>query len=167
MTRKTPALLAASHRRCTTAVRSWMYDAFRVAVTIAVAALAAIPCGAEGAPPPPDLRLEWKSASPIEGRSGQVVLVPYRLRNIGGAHAFASILRVHTTLGPYDAAERIQPGPKAGQTIDRAINLALAVGIREVCVEVTLQTLAADERGDPNLKDNRVCAPVKVTASEK
>jgi hypothetical protein len=139
----------------------------RFIVLIAVAAPVA---SAESGPPDPsaDLRLEWRDpASAVDGVAGSTVELPYRLRNVGGRDAFAVVLKTHTSLGAPQQPERVQPGPKAGATMERTISLPLATGMREVCVEAMLQTLAADEPTDPTLKDNRICRPVRVREPQR
>ncbi|MEZ5332610.1 MAG: hypothetical protein R2991_11280 [Thermoanaerobaculia bacterium] len=118
---------------------------------------------------PPDLRLEWleagrptREAGSVSGTAGETLRLPYQLRNIGGADAFAAVLSVRTTLGPLGRAERFQPGPDAGEEVPLWLALPLARGMREVCVEVRLQTLDADDPGDPNRTDNRLCRKVSV-----
>lgn len=123
---------------------------------------------ANGSTTPPDLRLEWLDpAEAIEGTAGETVELRYQLRNIGGRDAFAVVVRAHTSLGEPRRPERLQPGPKAGEKADRKLPLALAVGMREICIDVTLQNLSAEEPGDANVKDNRICRPIRVTPAKR
>lgn len=122
-----------------------------------------------GVSSPPDLRLEWleggrptREAGPVSGAAGETLRLPYQLRNVGGGEAFAAVLSVRTTLGPLGRAERLQPGPDAGEEVPLWLDLPLARGMREVCVEVRLQTLDAGDPGDPNRTDNRLCRKVEV-----
>ncbi|MCH9647904.1 MAG: hypothetical protein K0U98_06670 [Deltaproteobacteria bacterium] len=129
-----------------------------------------------------DLRLEWAEgrggegpsgslggSSPqggeIHGTEGEAVSVAYRLRNIGGSNAFAAVVESWTALGREGRPLRLQPGPAAGEIQKRHLELALASGMRELCVEVRLQTLEAGSPGDPNPKDNRICRRVIVQPS--
>lgn len=119
---------------------------------------------------PADLRLEWLvagrpaagEAGPIRGREGETVTVPYRLRNVGGADAFAVILEARTALGRSGAPERLQPGPAAGAKTDRTLRVAVATGMRELCIDARLQTVEAGGGGDPNRDDNRICRRIEI-----
>lgn len=118
---------------------------------------------------PPDLRLEWSSgghdpgaAEAVRGRRGETLRIPYRLRNVGGSDAFAVVVEAHTALGPVADRERLQPGPAAGAAIDRILSLALATGMRELCIDARLQTMEPEDAGDPNPQDNRICRKVEV-----
>jgi hypothetical protein len=119
---------------------------------------------------PPDLRLEWLAGgAPVTGataavraRAGETVTVPYRLRNVGGSDAFTAILEARTALGRTGPPERLQPGPAAGSASDRSLTLAVADGMRELCLDARLQTLEPQDPGDPNPRDNRICRPVEV-----
>lgn len=117
---------------------------------------------------PPDLRLEWApggpaaSAEPLRGRPGETVRVDYRLRNVGGSDAFVAVVEARTALGPVGGPQRLQPGPAAGATIERRLSLALATGMRELCVDARLQTVEPEEPGDPNQRDNRICREVEI-----
>lgn len=121
---------------------------------------------------PPDLRLEWSvagrvtgaTAEPVRGRRGETVDVSYRLRNVGGTDAFAAILEARTALGPAADRERLQPGPAAGAAIDRTLALALATGMRELCIDARLQTVEPEDAGDANPRDNRICRKVEIEA---
>ena len=124
----------------------------------------------------PDLHLEWVAEDadkerprndlvptpPIEGHAGQTVRLKYRIRNVGSTDAFAVIVRVQTGLGNGERPMRIQPGPAAGKAIERTIDVALAVGLAEVCVGAVLQTIRADDPRDPFTEDNRICRRATV-----
>jgi hypothetical protein len=123
---------------------------------------------------PPDLRLEWveaghttREAAPVSGRPGETLRLPYQIRNVGGSDAFAVIVAAYTTLGPLGQAERLQPGPRAGQDTPRQLTLPLARGMREVCLDVHLQTLNVSDPQDPNPSDNRLCRRVDVTPGDE
>lgn len=120
-------------------------------------------------PAPPDLRLEWqiggqytRVAPPLVGAAGSTVTLVYRLRNVGGSDAFAAILSTFTALGPQGRVVRLRPGPGAGLAFERTLDLPLAAGMREVCIETRLQTLGDNEPRDPNPGDNTVCRRVSV-----
>lgn len=138
---------------------------------LAAGAVAPARAAAAGAGSPPDLRLEWlvggapatSGAPPVRAREGETVEIPYRLRNVGGADAFAAVLEARTALGPAGRPVRLQPGPAAGAAADRTLRLAVAAGMRELCIDVRLQTLEPDQPGDPNGHDNRICRPVEAT----
>jgi hypothetical protein len=147
---------SASHRR-----RS--REPFGIALLVAAALLAG------AAPPPPDLLLEWiegqrptTSAPPVAGRAGEVVHLDYQVRNIGGRDAFAMLLSAHTALGRVAPPRRVQPGPARGHALPQRLDLPLAVGMREVCVEARLQNLSADDPPDPEPRNNRRCRRVEV-----
>jgi hypothetical protein len=137
---------------------------------LAAAGLAPADASAAAASPP-DLRLEWlvegkavtAGAPPVRAREGETVEIPYRLRNVGGADAFAAVLEARTALGPVGKPVRVQPGPAAGVAADRTLRLAVAAGMRELCIDARLQTLEPDQPGDPNGHDNRICRPVEAT----
>ncbi|MDA8019112.1 MAG: hypothetical protein MPN21_16860 [Thermoanaerobaculia bacterium] len=129
--------------------------------------IASLGVGAQEAAP--DLRLEWqvdgrfaRSAPPLRGVAGSTQTLRYRIRNIGGSDAFAAILAFYTTLGRRGRDVRIQPGPDAGRSFEQEMTLPLASGMREVCIEARLQTVADDDPRDPNPSDNRVCRRVEV-----
>jgi hypothetical protein len=124
-----------------------------------------------------DLRVEWidpnehtanakpdsaKTPAPVIGRSGQTVRLRYRIRNTGGMDAFAVLVRVQTGLGRNGPPVRLQPGPKAGRSLERDLDLALATGMAEVCVEARLQTLRADDPTDPYQDNNRACRQIRL-----
>ena len=143
----------------------------RAPLVLAFAGLAlagGVSLAAEAAPP--DLRLEWlvhgkavrEGVEPLHGRRGETVAIAYRLRNVGGSDAFTVILESRTALGRAARPERVHPGPDAGKADDRSLRLALAEGMRELCIDARLQTLAADDPGDPNAQDNRICRRVEV-----
>jgi|GEM_PF-5339133 len=120
--------------------------------------------------PPPDLRLEWlidgrrgRTADAVRGSAGEVVRLDFVLFNVGGSPAFAALLSATTTLGPLPASQRLQPGPAPGQSVRRSLRLPLAAGVRQVCVQVRLQTAHAADPGDPNPDDNLLCRDVIVT----
>lgn len=147
--------------------------ALAVALTwgvLAVSGLTAAHAEADGRTPP-DLRLEWRvdgasdsaAAPAVRGREGETVEVSYRLRNVGGSDAFAVVLEARTALGPVGRPVRLQPGPAAGAAADRTHRLAIAAGMRELCIDARLQTLEPDHPGDPSNHDNRICRPVEVT----
>lgn len=114
------------------------------------------------APPPPDLRVAWSDgAKELEGEAGITVPIGYAIRNVGGRDAFAVVVRVFTALGPV-APIRLQPGPAAGAALERQGTVSLAIGMRELCIDVTLQNVNIEDPPDPNLADNRICRVVKV-----
>jgi hypothetical protein len=129
----------------------------------------------------PDLRLEWiigdgdkdhpqnatapAPIAPIEGRAGETVRLKYRIRNVGSTDAFAVVVRVQTGLGTTARPIRIQPGPSAGSAIERTVDVALAVGLAEVCVGASLQTIRLDDPRDPFTEDNRICRRATVRPS--
>ena len=133
---------------------------------IAIPLAALLVCtAAGGTKAPADLRLQWAdNGSALDGKAGDTIDVRFALRNVGGSDAFAVILKTHTTLGPYGQSARLQPGPRAGESLDRRVSLPLATGMKELCVEASLQTVALDEPRDPNLGDNRICRAVTVTS---
>jgi hypothetical protein len=102
------------------------------------------------------------AAAPVIGKSGQTVRLRYRIRNTGGMDAFAVLVRVQTGLGRNGPPVRLQPGPKAGSALERDLDLALAVGMAEVCVEASLQTLRADDPSDPYQDNNRACRQIRL-----
>jgi hypothetical protein len=119
--------------------------------------------------PPPDLRVEWVSSGaptregePVRGKAGEVRRLEYQVRNVGGADAFAIILAAQTALGPFGKPVRIEPGPQPGRLLRRTLELPLAEGMREVCIEAALQTSNADDPHDPNPQDNRLCRRVEI-----
>jgi hypothetical protein len=119
--------------------------------------------------PPPDLYLEWivngravTDAPPITGASGETVELAYRIRNVGGRDAFCVVITAQTALGRVSPPRRIQPGPKAGAAFDRTLSMALARGMRELCVEVALQNLDAEDPEDPEPANNRRCRRVQT-----
>ena len=127
-------------------------------IGIAILALAAAP------PPPPDLRVAWTDGGKdLEGDAGVTVPIAYTIQNVGGRDAFAVVVRLTTALGPV-APIRLQPGPAAGGVLPRSQTVSLAVGMRELCVDVALQNVALEDPPDPNLTDNRICRGVKVKA---
>jgi len=122
--------------------------------------------------PPPDLYLEWivggravSDGPPLEGFAGQTVVLDYRIGNAGGRDAFAVIISAHTALGRVAPPNRVQPGPKAGARLDRTLTVALAEGMRELCLEIQLQNLSAEDPGDPEPKNNRRCRRVEVDSN--
>lgn len=133
-----------------------------------------IPCDRlDAAEPPPDLHLEWivngravTDAPPITGRSGETVELAYRIRNVGGRDAFSVVITAQTALGRIAAPRRIHPGPRAGAAFDRTLKMALARGMRELCVEVALQNLNAEDPGDPEPANNRRCRRVDSAPNE-
>jgi hypothetical protein len=137
----------------------------------AAAGIAGLLALSAAAPAAPDLRLEWLDAGsgtrdmgPVTGRAGETVRVPYQIRNVGGSAAFAIIVAAHTTLGPLGRPERLQPGPKAGEDMSRSLVLPLARGVREVCLDVRLQTRNVDDAQDRNPSDNGLCRRVEVSS---
>lgn len=117
---------------------------------------------------PADLRLEWpdgrREREALRGRAGETVGLDYVVRNVGGRDAFAAIVSSHTALGRLRPDERLNPGPEAGRQVERQLRVALADGMRELCLQVRLQTLEAGEPADPNRDDNRLCCAVEITA---
>lgn len=144
--------------------------AHRVVPAVLLALLAPLPGRASSAvDAPPDLRLEWvidgrssRVANPLQGVVGEVVRLDYQLRNVGGAPAFAAVLSATTTLGPLSGSQRVQPGPKPGESMRRSLRLTLVIGVRQVCIQARLQTVRATEAGDPNPEDNLLCRHVIV-----
>lgn len=133
------------------------------AVAILATFAVAFAVTADSPPPPADLRVAWTDkGEPLAGEAGQTVPVQYVIRNLGGQNAFAVIVKIRTVLGPVGPAVRVQPGPDAGKALTNEFRLALADGMRELCIDVQLQNLSAEDPPDPNLKDNRVCRPVRV-----
>jgi hypothetical protein len=148
----------------------------RTALTLAVAlggallSLGAFDLGAKepASPSPADIRLEWvDGGAPVEGEAGQTVEIPYHLRNVGGQDAFAVLLRAHTALGPLGRTLRLEPGPRAGETMARQVSLPLAEGVRELCLEATLQNLTPSDPSDPDPRDNRICRGVRVRPAQR
>lgn len=129
---------------------------------------------ADGEPAPPDLRLEWQDrgrgasleGAPVHGPAGETISIPYRLRNVGGSEAFAVILDARTALGAVGRAIRLQPGPAAGDAVDRTLKLPLARGMRELCIDARLQTLDPGLPTDPHPEDNRICRKVEIVEEE-
>ena len=116
-----------------------------------------------------DLRLEWlvkgravRTIPAVQGKAGETVQLEYRLRNVGGRDAFAAMIEVRTALGRLGRSIRLQPGPKAGQGFDRSIDVPLATGMSELCVDVRLQNLQLQDPNDPNVEDNRICVRIRV-----
>lgn len=119
-------------------------------------------------PAPADIRLEWiGGAAPIEGSPGRTVELHYAVRNVGGSEAFAVVVRGLSSLGPTGDPIRLQPGPAPGKKIERRSVIALATGMRELCIEATLQNRNRDDPLDPTPSDNRICRIVKVKAEGK
>jgi hypothetical protein len=113
---------------------------------------------------PPDVRLDWiNAADVITGEAGATIEMRYSVRNVGGAPAFAVVLRNVTSLGPLGEPLRVQPGPEPGKKMDRVLSFALAPGMRELCVEATLQNRNLDDPLDPTPSNNRICRVVRVT----
>lgn len=138
------------------------------AIAILAAFAVASVVAADSPPPPADLRVTWADrGEPLAGAAGQTVDVPYLIRNLGGRDAFAVIVRVRTGLGPVGPAARVQPGPDAGKALTHQFALVFGQGMREVCVDVQLQNLAAEDPPDPNLADNRVCRAIQVKKEER
>ena len=143
-------------------------------VTLVLALAVPSPARAsEAGATPPDLRLEWvidgrrvRTPDAVRGTAGEVLQFEYVLLNVGGAPAFAAVLSATTTLGPLPASHRLQPGPQPGQSVRRSLRLALATGMRQVCVQVRLQTARAADPGDPSPEDNLLCREVIVTDSD-
>lgn len=112
---------------------------------------------------PPDIRLEWVGgAAAVDAEAGATVELRYLVRNTGGSEAFAVVLRSFSSLGPLGDPVRIQPGPAAGASVGRKLSFAAAGGIREVCVEASLQNRNRDDPLDPTPSDNRICRVVRV-----
>lgn len=118
---------------------------------------------------PPDLHLEWleggvptRDAPGLDGETGQTLTLRYQVRNVGGSDAFALVLTESTSLGRLSGPSRVQPGPAAGAALARTLRLALAPGIREVCVQATLQTERLADPEDPNPENNVLCRRVRV-----
>ncbi len=113
---------------------------------------------------PPDVRLDWiNAADVITGEAGKTIEMRYDVRNVGGSPAFAVVLRNVTSLGPLGEPVRVQPGPEAGAKMQRKLSFALAPGMRELCVEATLQNRNLDDPLDPTPSNNRICRVVRVT----
>lgn len=127
----------------------------------------------DAAEAPPDLYVEWivngrgvTDAPPITGRSGETVELAYRIRNVGGRDAFSAVITAQTALGRIAPPRRIQPGPRAGAAFDRTLSMALARGMRELCIEVALQNLDAEDPEDPEPGNNRRCRRVETPTNE-
>jgi hypothetical protein len=115
------------------------------------------------AAPPPDLHLLWSTAgASVSGAAGSSASLEYELTNIGGSPAFAVILKAHTTVGPVGPPLRLQPGPAAGASVQRKVTFALVRGMREICVDATLQTRGEREPPEANLQNNRICRAVVI-----
>lgn len=116
----------------------------------------------------PDIGVRW--VEPEEADAAAVVgtraEIAYYLYNQGVADADAVIVETHTTLGPLRPPHRLEPGPGAGATLHRVEHLAVVEGMRELCVEVRLQTLAADSPPDRNLANNRICRSLEPTIAD-
>lgn len=136
------------------------------AIAFGVLLAGAVPAPATEEPAPADLRLEWpggaREREPLKGRPGESVRIAYVVRNVGGRDAFAAIVTSHTALGRVRPDERVRPGPAAGGRLDRRLRMALAEGMRELCLEVRLQTLRADEPPEANREDNRLCCAIEI-----
>ena len=112
---------------------------------------------------PPDLRLRWSTAgTSVGGTAGSSAALEYELANVGGSGAFAVVLNAHTTVGRVGPPERLQPGPAAGATVKRKVSFALVRGMREICVDATLQTRGERDPLEANLENNRICRAVIV-----
>lgn len=123
-------------------------------------------------PPAADLRLEWlangrvsSSPEPVGGRAGEKVVVTYRIQNVGSSDAFAVVLTALSALGAVAPAQRLQPGPAASRSVDRSLEVRLAEGMRELCIEASLQNRDAGDPPDRNPRDNRICRQLIVEAS--
>lgn len=153
---------------------SVLSGAWRTRVFAALGALLlvapAMPAAAANVPAaPPDLHLEWleggvptRDAPGLEGEAGQTLTLRYVVRNVGGSDAFAVVLAENTSLGRLSAPRRVQPGPAAGAALARLLRLSLAPGIREVCIQATLQTERLADPEDPNPENNVLCRRVRV-----
>ncbi len=133
--------------------------------TTAISILVALTSGflLGGEPAPADLRVTWTDrGEPLAGPAGSTREIPYLIRNVGGREAFAVVVRIRTALGSVGPPARVQPGPDAGKTLAQHFGLALARGIREVCIDVQLQNVSAEDPPDPNPSDNRVCRVIQV-----
>lgn len=132
----------------------------RARTLILIASFAASAARAES---PPDLRLEWIGGPTlVRGTTGDTVDLRYRIRNLGGRDAFASVLKTLSSLGAVGEPLRIQPGPAAGRHLDGPLKIVLATGMRELCIEILLQNRTREDPADPTPGDNRACRPVKV-----
>ena len=114
----------------------------------------------------PDLGLVWTNptANPDEHETRQALRLTYRLFNQGDTDAYAVIVESRTALGALRPARRLEPGPRAGDVVDLAEQLSLVPGMRELCVEVKLQTLAAGAPQDPNPTNDRICRTLRPSA---
>ena len=138
-----------------------------------VVAAALLLIAASSPPAPPDLRLSWvdgrgsrPGGSPLRGSPGRTIRLRYQVRNVGGSDAFAVVVSAATALGPIGLPMRFEPGPDAGARIDGVLDLALADGMREVCLEARLQTVRPEDPGDPNPADNRLCRPIEAVVKD-
>jgi hypothetical protein len=130
--------------------------------------LLALVMDGSGGPAPVDLRLEWVGGSAaVSAAAGETVTVNYKLRNGGESDAFAVVLRAVGSLGPLGNPVRLHPGPKAGQLMERRLSFNAAAGLREVCVDATLQNLNRDDPADPTPSNNRICRAVEVKEKER
>lgn len=117
----------------------------------------------------PDLGLVWteSTANPDERKENEVLRFTYRLFNQGDTDAYAVIVESHTALGSLHPPRRLEPGPRAGEAMDGVEQLSLVPGMRELCVEVKLQTLAAASPQDHNPTNDRICRALKPVARSK
>ena len=144
-------------------------DRRRAALSLILAAAMAAPLPA--APAPADLRLQWAGEAaairrPVKGTAGTTVALPYEIVNVGGSDAFAVVVTSRTTVGPVGTPTRIQPGPQPGKAIGRKVSFALVRGMREICVDASLQHRAGGEPPDPDVANNRICRAIEVTPQQ-
>lgn len=110
----------------------------------------------------PDLGLDWPEEPNTAARRDSAAggTFRYRLYNQGDGDAYAVIVEAHTALGPLHPPQRLEPGPRAGETIDSEEHFSVVDGMQELCLEVRLQTLAADAPQDRNPANNRICRDI-------
>lgn len=117
----------------------------------------------------PDLRLDWVLESevspdvpPVRGRAGETVRLVVRLRNLGGADAFAVILEAYTALGRTRPPRRLQPGPPAGGSMEHQEPLTLVPAMRTLCLVARLQRVLDEDPAEERVEDNQICREIHL-----